>query len=484
MIAGAPQRREVIRGVRVEDFAFSPDGARLAIATSHEVIEVDTQSLRRRALYAAPAARLHYSPAGILAYVTHDLVGIVAGSSAARFGHPGVTDAAFIDDTRLVSVGTAADLRTWRLDTQLQPSIGDGLWEADRTPYELSARGPWLANNIGGLDAVVALDPATAGNVFDHVLNIVPGAQGNRAWIERGTRRDPQLRWDITPDGDTVALVTARGVEVGPRDGARTIACRDAERVVLAPDGRLVACFGDGRTALYEVPGARPVAVAVPAFQPRAFSPDHRWLAGTTADAIVIDRTDTGARVITDPLPATGNRTAGVDEVELSRDGRYAAIALDNGTVRVWQLPDGRLARTIELGVAGSTHVRFLPSGLLTVAGASGTVQMFAIATSDAPRILHGPTSALASLAVSPDGARIAAGGARGEVWLWDVASGAGVQLWSHDFAVVRIAFAPNGLVTMSARGGLRAVRLGDPAGLASVTTVRIDRDGQAWSSK
>jgi WD40 repeat protein len=485
-VTGA-SKREIIRNARIEDLAFSPDGMRLAIATTREVIEVDTRSGERRAVHVAPSARLRYSPTGVLAYVSRDLVGVIAGSSAARFAHPGVTDVTFVDG-RLISAGTAADLRTWRLETQLQPTAGDGLWERDRPPYELSDRGAWLANNVGGLEAVVAFDPATAGGILDRLLGIVPRVPTGRSSIDRGTR-DPRFHWDITPDGQTIALVTNRGIEVGPRTGARTVIATgytSAERVVLAADGSLVAYFDGDRAVLHELPAGKPRPLAEAAFQPRAFSPDHRWLAGATREAIVVVRTDTGARVISDPLPTGGPRQVTVDEIEVSPDNRHAAIALDDGTVRVWQLEPARLARTIEVGVPGSTRVRFLPSGALAVAGANGTVRIVELSTTE--RSLRGPPSALTSLAVSSDGTRIAAGGARGEVWLWDVASGAGVQLWTHDSAVIRVAFAPGGLVAMSTRGGLRAVRLDhqDPAAihreLSAVTSVRIDGAVQAWS--
>ncbi|MBY0513778.1 MAG: serine/threonine protein kinase [Gemmataceae bacterium] len=73
-----------------------------------------------------------------------------------------------------------------------------------------------------------------------------------------------------------------------------------------------------------------------------------------------------------------------------------------------------------------------------------GGVQIWDVATGAERKRLRGPTVNLHSLAVSPDGRRLAAGGADGVVWVWSVDAGGPkvLTLKGHAGAVTGVAFA------------------------------------------
>ncbi|HYN16654.1 MAG TPA: WD40 repeat domain-containing protein, partial [Actinomycetes bacterium] len=77
---------------------------------------------------------------------------------------------------------------------------------------------------------------------------------------------------------------------------------------------------------------------------------------------------------------------------------------------------------------------------------------------------LAGDTGAVTSVAFSPDGGRVASGGANGTVLLWDLATGAQARrLAGHTDAVRAVAFSPDGALLATASGD-RTLAVWDPA--------------------
>ena len=118
--------------------------------------------------------------------------------------------------------------------------------------------------------------------------------------------------------------------------------------------------------------------------------------------------------------PATPARCGAV---AVSADGRTAVSGGDDGTVRVWDLAgtaaprvltghDGRV-RAVAVSADGRTAV----SG-----GADGTVRVWDLAGTAAPRVLTGHTGWVDAVAVSADGRTAVSGGGDGTVRVWDLA--------------------------------------------------------------
>jgi WD40 repeat protein len=126
-----------------------------------------------------------------------------------------------------------------------------------------------------------------------------------------------------------------------------------------------------------------------------------------------------------------GMHTAKISNASADKDGRWAVTGSNDKTVRVWSLADGSLARTIRL-----------PEG-------------------------PGDIGKVYAVAISPDGALIAAGGwtrstdadRQEQVYLFDRESGALVRrIDGLPNSVNHLAFSPDGirLAAVLSHGGLR----------------------------
>ena len=125
-----------------------------------------------------------------------------------------------------------------------------------------------------------------------------------------------------------------------------------------------------------------------------------------------------------------GMHTAMIDRADVDREGRFAVTGSDDKTVRVWSLADGRLQRTIRLpagpGNVGKVYaVAISPDGALIAAGGwtrwseadpQEQIYLFDRASGEMVARLEGLPSVVHHLTFSPDGRYLAAmlGGANG----------------------------------------------------------------------
>jgi len=138
----------------------------------------------------------------------------------------------------------------------------------------------------------------------------------------------------------------------------------------------------------------------------------------------------------------------------------------DDRTIKLWEVSNGRLVRTIPvdapvLGLALSPDASTLAG--FTHAPADRNVTLWRVASESPPRRLRGHTSALESLAFSPDRSTLAAGAADGTVILWNWTTGeARRTLDRHRARVIAVAFLADGstLASVDAGGTLRHWRV------------------------
>jgi len=147
-------------------------------------------------------------------------------------------------------------------------------------------------------------------------------------------------------------------------------------------------------------------------------------------------------------------------------DGKLAASASRDETVRLWDSATGAAPRTLK-GHWGRVYaVAFSPDGKL-VASASWdeTVRLWDSATGAARRTLKGHWAGVVyAVAFSPDGKLVASASADKTVRLWDSATGAARRtLEGHSGGVYAVAFSPDGKLVASASSD-QTVRLWDSA--------------------
>lgn len=163
--------------------------------------------------------------------------------------------------------------------------------------------------------------------------------------------------------------------------------------------------------------------------------------------------------------------TAAVTGAAFAPGGRTLATASQDGTVVLWDTSAPQHARMLGRPLPGPSYgvytVAFSPDGHVLAAGgtdgAGKTVQMWDVSFPGQPRRIGEPLTGPANVhtvSFAPDGHMLAAGAADGKVWLWDTSDPQhahllGKPLTAQNADMSSMAFSPDGhvLVTGNANG-------------------------------
>jgi cytochrome c len=206
--------------------------------------------------------------------------------------------------------------------------------------------------------------------------------------------------------------------------------------VALLKDGRAVTAGADGRIAIWSAGKAQPDTVLEGHTAPivaLAVSPDGATLASASWDQTVRLWPLAGgsARVLE-------GHTQNVNGVAFTPDGKAVVSAAYDLTLRIWPL-DGGTPTIVTLPTPLSAVAVALDE--IVAAGANGAVYFLSIAGEQKGEVQASPTPVI-SLAVSPNGARVAAASIRGSVAVIErkerklerTLVGPGLPVWSVTF--------------------------------------------------
>jgi WD40 repeat protein/mono/diheme cytochrome c family protein len=127
-----------------------------------------------------------------------------------------------------------------------------------------------------------------------------------------------------------------------------------------------------------------------------------------------------------DPLEA---QSSPANAAAFSPDGKLAALASADKTVRIWDVEAGRELRRCIGHTASVWCVAFSPDGTQLLSGSKdATVRLWDVETGRELRRLEGHSDLVTSVAFSPDGRRALSAGLEQEVLLWDLDKGATVK--------------------------------------------------------
>jgi WD40 repeat protein len=160
------------------------------------------------------------------------------------------------------------------------------------------------------------------------------------------------------------------------------------------------------------------------------------------------------------------------DGVAISPDGYHALSA--GRSIRLWRASNGRLVRTYK-GAAAS--VAFSPDGsrfVTDTAMADNTLRLWDTQSGKILRTFSGHTSAVLSMAFSPDGRHVLSGSDDSTARLWDVETGSLLQTYTgHTARVSSVTFSPDGsrILSGSWDGTIRLWDAGSGKPVQSFTT-------------
>jgi eukaryotic-like serine/threonine-protein kinase len=137
--------------------------------------------------------------------------------------------------------------------------------------------------------------------------------------------------------------------------------------------------------------------------------------------------------------------------VAYSGDGRLLATADETGSIRIWNLGTEKAIRVLS-GAAPTTALRFGPGAEWIVAGGEdGSIKLWNLTSEFSPVAFPGHSYAVADLAVSPDGKRVASASKDRSVRVWDVNGPRELFACPHDHWATAVAFSGDGKTLFSA---------------------------------
>jgi WD40 repeat protein len=384
-----------------------------------------------------------------------------SGEFVATFTSSGpITDLAFSNDDSMIASVSSVDTtaHVWRvIDREAIAIIGfhrSGIEGVTFSPdgQSVATMGRdgdvYIARSDGGFKQAVLL--------------------GHNAPVRSAAFR-PDGKSIVTAGEDGVARVWDARVDLsgpGPPGAPKELTNHGlaVNAVDFSPNGRATLSAGSDGTArlLFAGGGSVTVRQAAPVLA-ASFSRSGRSFITACGDGTaVVWRTTDGAPLAKFGHGSSDPQLRAVNDARLSPNGRIAATAGQDGTVKLWDVRTGSLRRVLKHHGA-VLGVRFSRNGkLLVSASADRTAAVWRVSDGARLQTLTGHEDAVVAARFSPNGKRVATASLDGTAGIWNVADG---ELEhprvGHSDDVTSVAFSPDGSL---------------------LATASLDRDVRVWS--
>jgi WD40 repeat protein len=256
--------------------------------------------------------------------------------------------------------------------------------------------------------------------------------------------RDPVLSIAFSPEGEEFASVSLDDtMRIWTRDGKliRTIQTQSDGLTSLAwsPDGQTIATVGfDKALKLWRRDGIllRTLRGHEQTIWSVAFRPN--------GDSILTGSADKTARlwrIANGLLTRLEGHTSDVNQVEFSPDGQQLVTASKDRSIKLWS-PGGSLIRELVRNFAWKYDAKFSPNGEEVLsAGLSGSLQRWRLDRTVSAPLLTPSAEGIQSIAYSPKGDLIAAGGQDKHLRIWQKNGKLVRSLKAHEAPIQKVAF-------------------------------------------
>ena len=258
------------------------------------------------------------------------------------------------------------------------------------------------------------------------------------------------------------------------------------ESIAFSPNGQLLASGSadDGTIRLWDIKTGQNTATFT-AIQDNGnstcvvFSPDGTKLAVGSVEGIKLLKIPTGQHIYTRRHIDISEleSLASVFSVVFSPDGTKLASASWDG-VKLWDVKTGKNITTLRGHTRMIDAVAFSPDGLTFASHSMVGIQVWDAATGGHITTLAGPPNFVTALAYSPDSTKLATGSvetknAEHTIKLWDVATGHNlITLRGHTDVVISVAYSQDGTLVASGSKD-KTVKLWDVSTGENITTLQ-----------
>jgi WD40 repeat protein len=209
--------------------------------------------------------------------------------------------------------------------------------------------------------------------------------------------------------------------------------------VLSAQRDRIAYAQGD-TVVIQDVTTGRKVSLAahLSAVRDLQFSSDGRRVAVLSLDGTVGLWSSSDGRP--ELIRQLGER---IDQLDLSDDGRWAAIRTDLGRLMLWELESDRLQRVLG-GPVVDVHFFTRNGSALVYEGPGSSILVLDMATRTT-RVLRGHRAHIQEVALSPTAPLMASADGAGFVRLWNLQTEETAVFLAHPGPIERLAFSPDG---------------------------------------